>query len=227
MNNVNQDLKIRDEEPASGGGEPANGGGEAAASAEPRGRNPRGEGEKLRASLLEAATELIAESENPENVSVRAVTRRAGVSPTALYLHFENRDELFVAVSEACFAELGDVMRATAEEVGDDPRAQLVAMGHAYLRFARERPGHYAVLFQRHINPDPEDEEKSKIGMGVFESLVDVVRRCGVAEEDAFDSGVLLWMALHGRAAVNSAMPSFPFPDEDRYVELLADRVIG
>jgi AcrR family transcriptional regulator len=202
MNNVNQEVKVRD-------------------------RNPRGEGERLRATLLEAATELIAESENPENVSVRAVTRRAGVSPTALYLHFENREELFIAVSEACFAELGDVMCAAAEGAGDDPPEQLVAMGHAYLGFARERPGHYAVLFQRHITPEPEEDEESMVGMHVFESLVEVVRRCGVTEDDTFDSGVLLWMALHGRAAVTSAMPAFPFPDEDRYVRLLATRVIG
>jgi len=201
MNNVNQDPKIR-------------------------GRNARGEGDRLRATLLEAATELLAESEEPESVSVRAVTRRAGVSPTALYLHFENREELFLAVSEECFAELGATMCGAGEAAGDDPRDQLVAMGHAYLHFARERPGHYAVLFQRHIAPKPEDDE-TKLGMDVFESLVAVVRRCGVPEEDAFDYGVLLWMNLHGRAAVASAMPGFPFPDEDRYVELLTERILG
>jgi AcrR family transcriptional regulator len=175
--------------------------------------------------LLEAATELIAESENPENVSVRAVTRRAGVSPTALYLHFENREELFRAVSEECFAELGEAMRAAGAAAGAAPRDQLIAIGHAYLRFARERPGHYAVLFQRHITPQPDDDEP-KIGMDVFDNLVDVVRRCGVADDDAFDSAVLLWMALHGRAAVASAMPGFPFPDEDRYIDLLVERVL-
>jgi hypothetical protein len=63
--------------------------------------------------------------------------------------------------------------------------------------------------------------------MEVFEGLVAVVRRCGVAEDEAFDHGVILWMALHGRAAVASAMPGFPSPDEDRYVELLAGRVLG
>jgi AcrR family transcriptional regulator len=201
MNDVNRDVKIR-------------------------GRNPRGEGERLRTTLLEAATALIAESENPENVSVRAVTRRAGVSPTALYLHFENREELFLAVSEECFAELGEAMRAAGAAAGATPRDQLIAIGHAYLRFARERPGHYAVLFQRHITPQPEDDEP-KIGMDVFDNLVDVVRRCGVADDDAFDSAVLLWMALHGRAAVASAMPGFPFPDEDRYIDLLVERVLG
>jgi AcrR family transcriptional regulator len=200
MNDVNRDVKIR-------------------------GRNPRGEGERLRTTLLEAATELIAESENPENVSVRAVTRRAGVSPTALYLHFENREELFRAVSEECFAELGEAMRAAGAAAGAAPRDQLIAIGHAYLRFARERPGHYAVLFQRHITPQPDDDEP-KIGMDVFDNLVDVVRRCGVADDDAFDSAVLLWMALHGRAAVASAMPGFPFPDEDRYIDLLVERVL-
>jgi AcrR family transcriptional regulator len=201
MNNVNQDPKIRD-------------------------RNPRGEGERLRATLLEAATELLAESENPESVSLRAITRCAGVSPTALYLHFESREELFRAVSEECFAELGAVMCAAGPDAGGEPRDQLVAMGHAYLRFARERPGHYAVLFQRQITSPPEDGE-SKIGMHVFESLVAVVRANGVPDDDAFDCGVLLWMALHGRAAVASAMPDFPFPDEDRYIELLTDRVLG
>jgi AcrR family transcriptional regulator len=201
MNNVNQDLKIR-------------------------GRNPRGEGERLRATLLEAATELLAESENPESVSVRAITGRAGVSPTALYLHFDGREQLFRAVSEECFAELGAAMRAAEAAAGAAPRDQLVAMGHAYLGFARERPGHYAVLFQRQITPEPDGEEP-KIGMDVFEILVAVVRRCGVPEEDAFDYGVLLWMGLHGRAAVASAIPGFPFPDEDRYVELLAERVLG
>src|ERR1700749_1134055 len=201
MNNVNENVKIRE-------------------------RNARGEGERLRATLLEAATAMLAESEDPESVSVRAITRRAGVSPTALYLHFENREELFRTVSEECFAELGAAMAAAGEAAGPEPRAQLIAIGHAYLRFARERPGHYAVLFARHITPKPEDDE-TELGMHVFESLVAVVREGGVPEEDAFDAGVLLWMALHGRAAVASAMPRFPFPDEDRYVELLVERVLG
>jgi len=34
-------------------------------------------------------------------------------------------------------------------------------------------------------------------------------------------------MALHGRAAVRSAMPRFPFPDEETYVSLLVERVLG
>ena len=192
-----------------------------------RGRSPRGEGDRLRAVLLEAATALLSEKENPEEVSVRAVTARAGVSPTALYLHFEGREELVRAVSEECFAGLGAELRAAAAAAGEDPRARLVAMGHAYLRFARERPGHYAVLFQRHVTKAaPEEEEGPKIGMDVFELLVEAIRACGVGEEDAFDDGILIWMSMHGRVSVASAMPDFPFPDEDRYLELLVERAL-
>jgi AcrR family transcriptional regulator len=197
MNDVNQDLKFRE-------------------------RNPRGEGERLRATLLEAATELLAESENPDDVSVRAVTARAGVSPTALYLHFDSKEELERAVSEESFAALGAALRTAGERAGHDPRAALICSCHAYLRFARERPGHYAVLFQRRL-PRSRPTGGPKIGMDVFEILVELVRRCGVSADDAFDHAVLLWMALHGRAAVASAMPGFPFPDEDRYVELLVE----
>jgi AcrR family transcriptional regulator len=192
-----------------------------------RGRNPRGEGERLRAVLLEAATELLAERENPEEVSVRAVTARAGVSPTALYLHFEGREELVRTVSEECFAELGEELRAAAEEAGDDPRARLKAMGHAYLRFARERPGHYAVLFARHVTDPEEDDDGPKIGMDVFDLLVAAIAACGVPAEQAFDDGILIWMSMHGRVSVATAMPDFPFPDEDRFLDLLTDRALG
>lgn len=201
MNDVNKDLKVRD-------------------------RNPRGEGERLRATLLEAATQLLAESRNPDDVSVRAITARAGVSPTALYLHFESREQLVRAVSEECFAELGAALQVARAEAGEDPRDQLVACGHAYLRFARERPGHYAVLFERHLT-EPDPDHGPKIGMEVFDFLVEGIRRVGVPDDEAFDYGVLLWMALHGRAAVASAMPDFPFPDDDHYIELLVARALG
>jgi AcrR family transcriptional regulator len=193
-----------------------------------RGRNPRGEGDRLRAALLEAATELVAEKEDPDDVSVRGVTARAGVSPTALYLHFEGREGLFLAVSEACFAELGAVMGDARAAAGEDPREQLLALGRAYLRFARERPGHYAVLFQRKITDlDPTDEEQRKVGMDVFEVLVDVVHRAGVDEAAAFDQAFLIWMSMHGRVSVAAAMPGFPFPEDEHFLRLLVDRALG
>ena len=78
--------------------------------------------------------------------------------------------------------------------------------------------------FQRRLTaPDPEADEP-KIGMDVFDNLVEVVRRCGVAEDDAFDYGVILWMALHGRAAVASAMPDLVTAHINACVLMMAER---
>src|SRR5918912_2806062 len=92
-------------------------------------RNQRGEGERLRTALLDAAAELLAESQDVEQLSVRAVTARAGVSPTALYLHFQDKEELTRAVRERCAAALAEMLREADEEHGGDSFAQLVAMG--------------------------------------------------------------------------------------------------
>ena len=53
-----------------------------------RARNARGEGDRLREQLLVAAVTLIEDEGDAGRVSVRAIAKAAGVSPTALYLHF-------------------------------------------------------------------------------------------------------------------------------------------
>jgi AcrR family transcriptional regulator len=118
-----------------------------AIAAETRTRNARGEGERLRAALMEAAAELMLEHGSAERLSIRSITARAGVSPTALYLHFTDKEELLRAVSAEAFEELGRYLREAAAVHPDDPAARLRAMGEAYISFAQERPGHYRILF--------------------------------------------------------------------------------
>src|SRR5204863_94235 len=114
---------------------------------------PGGEGERLRTALLDAAGELLAQARDVDELSVRAVTARAGVSPTALYLHFADKEALVVAVKKSCFEGLGAVLREADAKHEGDPGEQLRAMGRAYLRFAREQPGRYAILFHTQHTP--------------------------------------------------------------------------
>jgi AcrR family transcriptional regulator len=193
-----------------------------------RPRSQRGEGERLRTALLDAATELLAESHDVDSLSVRAVTARAGVSPTALYLHFADKQALTRAVKERCYDVLGGALRAAQAEHEGDPRAELCAMGRAYLRFAREQPGQYAILFETHVPKGglppitPGDP-----GHAVLDLVLGIVSRLVEDETAAFETGCLAWMALHGRASIRAAMPTFPFPDDERFVELLVDRCVG
>lgn len=193
-----------------------------------RTRNPRGEGERLRETLLDVATDLLGEVRDVDRLSVRAVTARAGVSPTALYLHFADKDALVEAIEARCFVALGARLEVARDAHADDPWAGLRAMGGAYLAFAREEPGWYGVCFQVGTHEDVvgevwEAHPTARIGMGVFGLLVAQVARCtGAGEQAAFDRATVLWAALHGRASVVNAMPGFPFPGEDSWIALLA-----
>jgi AcrR family transcriptional regulator len=192
-------------------------------------RNQRGEGERLREALLDAARDLLAESHDADGLSVRAVTARAGVSPTAMYLHFADKEELVSEVKGRCFDELGAALLEAEHAHETDRSAQVRAMGVAYLRFARARPGIYAILFQTRIpKKQPENLTPDYVGRGdeVFRILVGAVERCLAEGRDAFDVSCVLWMALHGRAAIRAPMPDFPFPDDERFVDLLVERTL-
>lgn len=184
-------------------------------------RNRRGEGERLRGALLDAAVGLLDETGEPERLSVRAVTTRAGVSPTALYLHFADRDALLAAVCVRCFGALDEALAGVGAAA---PRERLPALGLAYLAFARERPGPYALLFSARVRA-PEDAEREGVGLGVYGVLVEALRDCGLASGDAFEVGTVLWTALHGRASL-PADPLPGFPSDERFVALLTEAAL-
>jgi len=190
-----------------------------------RTRNPRGQGERLRVALMDAARDLLLELGDQDKLSVRAVTARAGVSPNALYLHFADREELLSAVIVASYAELRGFLRA-AVPPDADPLEQLRALGRAYLDFAAQRPGIYRVLFMTKLRegvpmPAPgapvtgQDE-----GVDTFNDLLAIVTAClPPGGPDAFTQASYLWTGLHGYAALRQVIPAFPLPTEHEYVE--------
>ena len=131
-----------------------------------RSRNPRGEGARLREQLLRAASEVLDEVGDADRVSVRAIARRAGVSPTALYLHFPDRDAAVAAAVDAGFVAFNAALRDAAVAAGE-PRAALEAMGLAYLDFAEQQAALYAGLFsaRRAMTPGAVDRDEGFDGL--------------------------------------------------------------
>jgi AcrR family transcriptional regulator len=185
-------------------------------------RNARGEGERLREALLDAAAELLVEHGSAERLSIRSVTARAGVTPTALYLHFADKEELLHELLRRGWDELRELLEAAERGHEGDPRSQLGAMARAYAGFALERPGLYRVLFGTYIPGEkimppggaPDDPDP---GLRTFDVLTRAVARCVPDGRDPFDVAVLLWPALHGYVTLLPVMPSFPWPDTDSY----------
>ena len=61
-----------------------------AATARRRPRSPRGDGGQLRADIIEAARQILAETGAPEELTLRGVARQVGIAATSIYLHFPN-----------------------------------------------------------------------------------------------------------------------------------------
>ena len=93
-----------------------------------RRRSPRGSGDQLRDEILDAATELLLESNQEKAVSIRSVSQRVGVTPPSIYLHFADKDALIEAVVADVFHALDAAMVAAAAE-HDKPLDKLCAFG--------------------------------------------------------------------------------------------------
>jgi AcrR family transcriptional regulator len=83
-----------------------------------RTRARRGEGERLRGQILEAAERLLVEAGDEQAVTIRDVAEAVGVTPPSVYLHFADKDELLFAISERNFAELDRVTEEAAADKG-------------------------------------------------------------------------------------------------------------
>jgi AcrR family transcriptional regulator len=196
-------------------------------SSQPRSRNPRGQGDLLRGALMDAARDLLLELGDQSKLSVRAVTARAGVSPNALYIHFASKEELLNAVMNATYIEWRTVINAAIPQQAE-PLERLRAYSRAYFRFARERSGIFRVMFMTTIRegvpvpvrdgPVGEDE-----GVDSFNDFLAIVRSCLPESADAFTQAAYLWAGLHGRVALGDAIPTFPWPPEDEYIDRMIE----
>jgi len=198
-----------------------------------RTRNPRGQGERLRAALMDAARELLLELGDQDKLTVRAVTARAGVSPNALYLHFADREELLSALIISSYQELRTFLRAAVPEDAA-PIEQLRALARAYLDFAARRPGLYRVLFMTRLRegvpmPTPGAPVRGlDEGVDTFNDLLAIVTAClPPGGPDPFTQAACLWAGLHGYAALRLTISAFPWPGEHDYVERMIEAYVA
>jgi AcrR family transcriptional regulator len=193
-----------------------------------RRRSPRGQGEQLHATILGAAAALLAETGREDDVSIRAVAERVGVTPPSIYLHFADKQALIDAVCLETFTDFDEKMREAAAGA-DDIVAALRAQGRAYVEFARSRPEHYRLMFMRRpgeqVDEPTEAELTAVAGLSSVIDSVRVAQERGVvaADEDPVRVALTLWAAVHGIATLLIAKPHFPWGDTDELVERVLD----
>ncbi|MFN3642156.1 MAG: TetR/AcrR family transcriptional regulator [Gemmobacter sp.] len=105
----------------------------------------------LRQALVEAALRLI-EEKGPYGFTLSEAAKEAGVTPAAVYRHFEGRDDLIAEAARQGYVIFGDLMEHAFNNGKPTALAAFEATGRAYLAFARRFPGHYQAMFESGIN---------------------------------------------------------------------------
>ncbi len=192
-----------------------------------RSRSRRGEGDRLRPEILDAAERLLVKTGNEAEVSIRAVAEAVGVTPPSIYLHFADKSELLFAVCERHFTQLDRFMEEASAEA-DTPLESLYLRGRAYVRFGLDNPEPYRILFMGKPEATPEAFEPDRVRQSAaFDHLVETVQRCMDAGElvpaDATLVAMGLWSAVHGLTSLLIAKPDWPWPD----VEMLTHHVLA
>ena len=150
----------------------------------------------LRASLLEAAVEVLGER-GVAGLSLRECARRVGVSHAAPYRHFGNKDALLVAIAGQGFAWLAEAGRK-AMDGRSDPQERLDAYGVAYVRFAMEHPQHHRLMFASELDASAASAEDLVASEDAFELLRATAAELVGKQEDATLAAFAFWSLVHG-----------------------------
>ena len=105
----------------------------------------------LRKALIDAALELI-EEKGPTGFTLSEAAKQAGVTPAAVYRHFEGREDLIAEAALQGYEIFADLMDFAYQSGQPSALAAFEATGRAYLAFARKHPGHYIAMFESGIS---------------------------------------------------------------------------
>ena len=105
----------------------------------------------LRQALVDAALKLI-ETRGPTGFTLSEAAKQAGVTPAAVYRHFEGREDLIAEGAMQGYAIFADLMEFAYQSGQPSALASFEATGRAYLAFARKYPGHYVAMFESGIS---------------------------------------------------------------------------
>ncbi|AXI42338.1 TetR/AcrR family transcriptional regulator [Sulfitobacter sp. SK011] len=175
----------------------------------------------LRQALIDAALELI-ELRGPTGFTLSEAAKQAGVTPAAVYRHFEGREDLIAEGAMQGYEIFADLMEFAYQSGQPSALKAFEATGRAYLAFARKYPGHYIAMFESGIsvNRTPELAAVANRANGVLEQAAADLSQHIPADKrpPASMFSAHIWAMSHGVVelfARNSPGRASPFPADE------------
>ena len=196
------------------------------------------EKEEIQRRILDAARELLA-SEGPEAVTMRRIADRIEYTPTALYFHFRDKEELLRRLCVEDFGKLAARFQVLSRV--PDPVERLRMLARGYVSFALEHPNPYRLIFMT-PNParpaSPEDAppaERTDPARSLYAFLLQSVTAAMETHRFRPDltephlAAQTLWAGLHGVAALAIAKqedPGFAWRPIEERIETMLDGLL-
>lgn len=112
----------------------------------------------LKNALIQAGVEILAQ-DGVAGLSLRKVALRAGVSHSAPYSHFADKQALIAAISTEGFRQLYERVNNVTEKYKSEPTKQLIEAAWAYVQFAMDDPDRFKVMFSAVLEKEKEYPE--------------------------------------------------------------------
>lgn len=158
----------------------------------------------LRNALIATAVDIL-ESEGIGGLSLRGVARKAGVSQTAPYRHFADKEALLAAVAVEGFRGLIEKMSERVDGLAD-PAARVRALGMGYVAFATSHPAQLRLMFGPEITNKPDHPDLIEAAREAYAMLSSAVaERLSLDDAGPADPAIATlaaWSIVHGLATL-------------------------
>jgi AcrR family transcriptional regulator len=155
----------------------------------------------LKDALITAGLEILSE-QGMEGLSLRKVAKKVGVSHTAPYNHFADKQALLAAISTAGHEQLHQTLSNTFEAIKDSSTNIITEIAWAHLQFALDDPDRFKLMFSGALEEEtahPKFVEIAQKNISLLEEIIAYCQTKGQIEAGKVDLiAIKLWSSVHG-----------------------------
>jgi len=179
--------------------------------------------ERTVGAILEAAERKFLE-QGFHHTTVEEIAESADVSVGSIYVHFDSKEGLYLALLERA-VEVEERYMAEAFKPTLSLGQQLFAAGDAYLRFYLDHPAYFRILAFPHVDARPQDTlpaaaqrlaEHAEAGIRRVAAIIELAVKTGAAQPvDPHRAARFMWGAWNGVIALNLRPDRLRLDDEE------------
>lgn len=160
----------------------------------------------LEVALTRAALELV-RKHGPDHLSLRATAEQVGVSPSAVYHYFPDKDSLIHGVGKKLFEDLVQMQKEALDKIpGNSVRAvkqRYRELGRTYFRWANKEPNLFRLMFGGFCSSDEQGSYAQAEAFLMLTKTIDDLYEVGAISNKMRKYGALLsWSCVQGASTL-------------------------